>query len=266
MIRVNAILLAASAILLLTAQVSEAGDSRFSELLARAKVEAAAGHRVGPLGDNLTETFMAMIEILPQATPQQLAEFDVILQQQRAALATSTEDRAAVGERFGTGTHEAPIKTQEASIGESVVRPTVPAPSDAPTVNSRSPVETATIAKAVSPTAQAATANLPAAAADAAPPPASLSSVLAVQLLSRGQAAEAAGDISGARRLYRAAAERNDPAAATALAQLYDPAYLRQKAVGGIDADPAVAQLWYHRAKSFAAALPASHPSALTAR
>jgi TPR repeat protein len=67
-------------------------------------------------------------------------------------------------------------------------------------------------------------------------------------LFARGQAAEEQGDISGARRFYAAAAERGHAAAARDLGRMYDPAVLEHVAVGGIDANPALARQWYLRA------------------
>jgi TPR repeat protein len=37
-------------------------------------------------------------------------------------------------------------------------------------------------------------------------------------------------------------------AAALGLGRLYDPAFLKQNALGGIDADPVLARHWYQRA------------------
>ena len=72
--------------------------------------------------------------------------------------------------------------------------------------------------------------------------------VRAAALYIRGQAAEAKGDISGARRLYGTAAERGNAAAARSLGRLYDPAYLQATAIGGVDPDPVLARSWYERA------------------
>jgi TPR repeat protein len=67
-------------------------------------------------------------------------------------------------------------------------------------------------------------------------------------LFARGLDAEHRGDVSGARRFYLSAAQQGDAAAARNLGRLYDPVYLAQTTLGGIDPDPALAQRWYERA------------------
>ena len=245
MIRIGFVLLAASACLLATEQTSKADDARFVDLLARARAEAAAGHNVGPPGDNLSETFMAMINILPSATPQQLAEFDELLQQQRAALLPQDDEKPAA----------------VAADSDQPVRAAPSVPAGAKTMAARAPVENATLnAAAAAPEPRGAPDPVPAAGIAAAAP------TLPAHFLARGKAAEAAGDISGARRYYEAAAEENSSAAAQALAQLFDPAYLRQKAVGGIDPDPAAAQRWYQRARTLTASQQPTHNNTVSAR
>jgi TPR repeat protein len=67
-------------------------------------------------------------------------------------------------------------------------------------------------------------------------------------LFARGLDAELHGDLSGARRFYSSAAQQGDAAAARHLGRLYDPTYLKQTALGGVDPDPALARQWYERA------------------
>ena len=67
-------------------------------------------------------------------------------------------------------------------------------------------------------------------------------------LFARGMEAERQGDFSAARRFYTSSAQQGDAAAARNLGRLYDPAYIRQTAVGGIDPNPALAREWYQRA------------------
>jgi hypothetical protein len=57
-----------------------ADGPNFSDLLARAKAQAAAGHRWAPSGDNMTETVSAMMELISSATPEQLAELSDLLE------------------------------------------------------------------------------------------------------------------------------------------------------------------------------------------
>ena len=54
--------------------------------------------------------------------------------------------------------------------------------------------------------------------------------------------------MSGARRFYTIAAEQGSALAARHLGRLYDPAYLKKTALGGIDPDPGLARQWYERA------------------
>jgi TPR repeat protein len=88
----------------------------------------------------------------------------------------------------------------------------------------------------------------------------------AAELFARGKAAEDRGDISGARRLYYAAAERGDAAAARNLGRLYDPAVLNRIVVGGSFANPAQARHWYERAAELGDHDATSLLQALTAR
>ena len=64
-------------------------------------------------------------------------------------------------------------------------------------------------------------------------------------LFARGLDAERRGDLSAARRFYSTSARQGDAAAARNLGRLYDPAYLKQAALGGVDPDPAMARFWY---------------------
>jgi TPR repeat protein len=89
---------------------------------------------------------------------------------------------------------------------------------------------------------------------------------MTAQLFARGQAAEAHGDISGARRLYKVAAEQKHQGAALALAQLYDPDYLRRTTIGGIAPDPAAARYWYQQAEALAAIPPGPRPATVSER
>jgi TPR repeat protein len=88
----------------------------------------------------------------------------------------------------------------------------------------------------------------------------------ATELFARGQQAERQGDISGARRLYSTAAQQGHAMAARNLGRLYDPVYLGQTALGGIDADPAIARQWYERALAMGDAEASPLVKALSAR
>jgi hypothetical protein len=88
----------------------------------------------------------------------------------------------------------------------------------------------------------------------------------AADLFARGQDAERRGDVSGARRLYATAADQGSATAARSLGRLYDPGYLKQTALGGIDPDPALARHWYERAVAMGDAQAAPLLQALAAR
>jgi TPR repeat protein len=67
-------------------------------------------------------------------------------------------------------------------------------------------------------------------------------------LLARGRSLLSNGDVAGARVLLRKAAEHNDPQAALALGESYDPVMLKHFGVIKFNGDVAVAQEWYRRA------------------
>jgi hypothetical protein len=71
----------------------------------------------------------------------------------------------------------------------------------------------------------------------------------AVVLLRRGMDLIASGDISAARLVLRRAADANDAEAALALGATYDPFVLQKLRVYGLTADPAMARVWYEKAK-----------------
>lgn len=84
----------------------------------------------------------------------------------------------------------------------------------------------------------------PQVAKPAAPP-----SPEALALFQRGAEAERTGNISDARRFYRAAAAAGYDKADLAVGQLYDPAHLRQIGIiGGQFSEPDLARQWYERA------------------
>jgi len=125
--------------------------------------------------------------------------------------------------------------------------PPNPAPAPQPTATTAAPPP-----PAVSTTTMAATPGKPDRSAVRSATPVSpvplQASVRATELLARGEEAERLGDVSGARRYYTIAVQQGSPVAARNLGRLYDPAYLKQTAVGGIDPDPALARHWYERA------------------
>jgi TPR repeat protein len=193
----------------------------FADLLSRAEAQAAAGHRWSPHGDNMTETVEAMMDLIPTATPKQLAEL--------AALLNSDLSRVA---------SEAP---GSAPATQALLNPAAVPPPDRPV--STTPSAAPSTAPSAAPDRSGATA--PSTVPDR---PALKPGPRAAELFARGQAAERAGDVSGARRFYASAADQGSATAARDLGRLYDPAFLQRTAMGGIDPDPALARHWYERA------------------
>ncbi len=73
--------------------------------------------------------------------------------------------------------------------------------------------------------------------------------VAAAALRKRAEEFVAQGDISAARVLLRRAAEARDAQAAFALAETYDPVALQKLGVRGAAPDPALARVWYGKAR-----------------
>jgi TPR repeat protein len=199
----------------------------FADLLAQAKVQAATGHRWAPPGNNMTETVIRMMDIIAMATPAQLSELSVLL--------------------AGGKTVPPPPAPSAGSLTEERPDQAVPAPSASqPTASQLSPA--LALAEPTSPPVlpdrPEPGQNSPIISGQAIPAPGSHAGVL----FARGLDAELRGNLSGARRFYLSAADQGDAAAARNLGRLYDPAYLKQTALGGVDPDPALARHWYERA------------------
>jgi len=71
------------------------------------------------------------------------------------------------------------------------------------------------------------------------------------QLISRGEAFLAQGDVAAARLILERAAEAHDARAALLLGTTYDPDVLRRMGVVGIQPEPQRAQVWYAQAAEF---------------
>jgi TPR repeat protein len=80
------------------------------------------------------------------------------------------------------------------------------------------------------------------------PVAAGLSPTIVAVLLRRGNTMILNGDISGARRLYGHAAEAGSGEAALAMGKTYDPLFLAENGVRGMQSDQAAAIAWYRRA------------------
>jgi hypothetical protein len=204
----------------------------FADLLLRAQAQAALGHRWSPQGDNMTETIALMMDRLSTATPKQLADLSALLEGDPPHAATPPP-QAQIIQPVATETALAPqpvAPKPPAAIAPEPVTPApiVPNPPPAPVVIRPSP--------------------------------------RAADLFARGQDAERQGDVSAARRLYATAADQGSATAARSLGRLYDPGYLKQTAMGGIDPDPVLARRWYERAVAMGDAQAAPLLQALAAR
>jgi type II secretory pathway predicted ATPase ExeA len=82
----------------------------------------------------------------------------------------------------------------------------------------------------------------------APPPRRSLSPEMLADLLKRGDAMLAIGDISGARLYYMRAAEAGSPRAATQAGKTYDPMFLAHIGIAGMTTDTSAAAAWYRKA------------------
>ena len=223
---------------------SRAAEPKFSDLLDRARAEIAAGHRVEPPGDNLTDTIMTMFQLAPMATPEELRAFTDLLDQDRKAMQRSSPFPPAP-ER---GAVPSGLTVPPPTIAPPAVAPAPLAANRPPVAPDAAPVlhdSAAAVALAAPVPHPPASLSSPATLSPASPPQTSGRSA---ELLSRGRAAEQNGDISGARRFFAAAAQLGNAVAARDLGRLYDPAYLRDATIGGIDPDASLARHWYQRA------------------
>ena len=110
-------------------------------------------------------------------------------------------------------------------------------------------------AAAAAPGAVAAAETAPETAADtkaAAPPAAASASLLSAEetaaLVARGDTLLSTGDIASARLFYERAADAGGGLAAIRLGETFDPLHL-----SGVRGDPAVALVWYRRARDLGA-------------
>ncbi|HEX3573486.1 MAG TPA: hypothetical protein VHU42_02695 [Rhodopila sp.] len=279
----------------------------FSELLAKAEAQAAAGHRWAPPGDNMTETVAGMMDLIGTATPKQLEDLSALLESDAGHL--REVQGSDVPRRSGSASSGATADKAPPQAAESVVprltnpgapqetNPVVPQQANraasrpidevapqaanrvAPQVTNQVAPQVANpvspqvanqvapqLANPVAPQAtnrvapQVANPVAPQLANPVAPQLANpiapqlpnqvarQAGQRAAELVVRGQAAESQGDLSGARRFYASAVAQGSAAAARDLGRLYDPAYLKRTALGGIDPDPALARHWYERA------------------
>jgi TPR repeat protein len=243
----------------------------FGDLLVRARAQAAAGHRWSPPGDNMTETVASMMDLIPTATPQQLADLSALLESDAPRLpAVATQPSApAIATQ-----PSAPAVATQPSAPAIATQPSAPAVATQPSAPAVAPPVVAETAPEPVPnrvSGQTAPTSKPApivASPGRLPPGPTImrSGPRALELFVRGQQAEREGDVSGARRFYATAADQGSAAAARSMGRLYDPSYLKQAAIGGIDPNPALARHWYERAVAMGDTQAAPLLQALAAR
>jgi hypothetical protein len=186
----------------------------------------------------MTETISAMMDMISTATPKQLADLSALLEGDSSRAPPSTP------------------QVSRPVAAETAIAPEPVAPKPPPAI----------ALEPVSPKPSPAIALEPVPPRPAPAPVAIRPGPRAADLFARGQEAERQGDVSGARRLYATAADQGSATAARSLGRLYDPGYLKQTALGGIDPDPALARHWYERAVAMGDAQAAPLLQALAAR
>jgi hypothetical protein len=236
-----------------------ADDPKFADLLARAEAQAAAGHRWAPSGDNMTETVGAMMKLISSATPEQLAELSNLLEGKAARPPRPATKSAPVSEPAAPATAAAePNPSDEKSdmppLDSEPDRPVEPAaPATRFELDRR--VERPAVSAARSEPDRPV--NRPVVPATSEPEPAiakpgalvaRVSSPRATDLFARGAQAERVGNVSGARRYYASAVQLGSATAARNLGRLYDPVFLKQTTLGGVDPDLGQARHWYELA------------------
>ena len=216
--------LVAIGVVLATVSPTLAGDKpSFDELLTRAQSQAALGHRCRrPPGNNMTETIAAMVDMIPTATPEQLRRSRHCCKAMRRGLRRQGGRRSRRPIARRSQSHPRPSHQTEPRRTRTHVR--------------RSRTRVRRTRRCVRRVGHDGEAAAPSAAgwADCRE-----FAIARGGTLARGQEAERQGDVSGARRLYAAAAEQGSATAARSLGRLYDPVYLKQTALEGIDPIPA---------------------------
>jgi TPR repeat protein len=275
-------------VLLMTALAGHAEPRTFTDLLARAEAQAAAGHRWAPAGDNMAETVISMMDLIPTASPAEVAQLSALLESEKSSPTAgqnsdvSSEEQSSRVQSALTPPAAAPPAAAALPAVTAVAPARAPSASQPPTrpagrqdaYNQVGPSQMAPGQMGSSPiwpgptgldqTGPDRTGSRQTGAISPGPgqikpiqmepglvgPPQTQPAAdsRAGLLFARGLDAERRGDFSAARRFYLTSAQHGDAAAARNLGRLYDPAYLGQTALGGIDPDPALARRWYERA------------------
>ena len=204
----------------------------------------------------MTETVSAMMDLISAATPKQLADLSALLESDPSHPPRPAPQAQVVQPVVTRGGHHTNCDHAYSNTNcdhtDSDLTGARHADLDMPKPETPKPAPAIT-AEPVAP-------KLPSAPVAIRPDP------RAAELFARGQEAERQGDVSGARRLYATAAGQGSATAARSLGRLYDPGYLKQTALGGIDPDPALARHWYERAVAMGDTQAAPLLQALAAR
>jgi hypothetical protein len=152
------------------------------------------------------------------------------------------------------GAEPPPVKNAEAALPSP--SPKIEAPAEPKKIET--PAAQAEPKKIETPPAPAKT--------DAAIAPRKMDAGEVAALLRRAEELMAIGDLAAARLLLQRVAETKNAQAAFQLASTYDPAVLKKFANNSVAADPALAQLWYERARDWGSPDASSPLEALASR
>jgi hypothetical protein len=211
---------------------------------------------------------MAMVDILPLATPEELVALEGLLRQQTVAVTGEfpgdSGTPAATGPA-GTKRRDAPVLAPDRLVSTTAIEradhPTDTgqmeiatqddrhASVDADTAMTRPSSGSVPIAASASPV-RPEVVTVPRREPFDLPKAPSLASSVQRALLDRGDTMLSLRDANASRLLYQRAADEGVGLAAFKLAQTYDPTFLAAHNLLGIKPDPAVAEAWYRKAEA----------------
>jgi len=168
-----------------------------------------------------------------------------------AQLALSQEGPRKVREAFPPGV-KLSRAVEGATAAQALANPVAQAPASPAAQPQASPTAQTPAGPATQP--QASPAAQPPAGTAKSFPIRQLDREEIADLMRRGEAFIATGDLASARLVLQRAAEGGDPRAALTLAGTYDPIVLEKLGIQGFASDIAAARTWYERAKEFGSA------------
>jgi hypothetical protein len=215
-------------------------DATVAQEPASAKAAGAASEAVV---DGVTAPTAATPEMQAAAAPEA---------PHASAAASPAEIVAAPAPASVNGENAAPSDPTPPVPGQApspILRPDVAASSGPGTTGGQAEERnTGLAAVSAAPDAAAGHDGTTASSADAAANAARLPPDILALLLERGAAMLADGDVSAARKVYTRAADGGSSLAAEELGKTYDPKYLADRHVVGMQPDPMMAASWYRRA------------------